>query len=158
VTGLVVKVSDILVRDSILLDLKNREKPDVLAEMAKALAGSTSGLGEKRLFEALSEREKLQSTGIGEGVAVPHVKLPDLSHPVISFARRREGVDFDSMDGQPTHLLFLLAVPEHSAGQHLKVLARISRFLHDASFRERLLEAETREEVCRAIEEEDAKF
>jgi mannitol/fructose-specific phosphotransferase system IIA component (Ntr-type) len=77
---------------------------------------------------------------------------------VTSFARSRDGVDFDSRDGQPTHLFFLLAVPQHSGGQHLKVLARISRFLHDASFRERLWEARTQEEVCRAVEEEDAKF
>jgi PTS system nitrogen regulatory IIA component len=158
VTGVDVRVSNILVKDSILLDLKGREKPEVLAEMAKALAGSTSDLDEKQLFDVLNEREKLQSTGIGEGVAVPHGKLPDLSRLVTSFARSREGVDFDSMDGQPTHLFFLLAVPEHSGGQHLKALARISRFLHDPNFRQRLWEAGTREEVCRVIEEEDAKF
>jgi fructose-specific phosphotransferase system IIA component len=153
-----VKIGDILVKDSILLDLKGREKRDVLAEMAKALADSTFGIDGRRFFELLNEREKLQSTGIGEGVAVPHCKLPDLSHPVTSFARSREGVDFGSRDGQPTHLFFLLAVPEYSEGQHLKALARISRFLHDARFRERLCEAGTREEICRAVEEEDAKF
>ena len=157
-TRVIVKVSDILVKDSILLDLKGREKRDVLAEMAKALAESTSGLDEERLLEVLNGREKLQSTGIGEGVAVPHCKLADLSHPVTSFARSREGVDFDSRDGQPTHLFFLLAVPEHSEGQHLKALARISRFLHDASFRGRLWKAETREDVCRTVQEEDARF
>jgi PTS system nitrogen regulatory IIA component len=153
-----VKIGDILVKDSILLDLKAREKRDLLAEMANALAESTPGLDEKRLFEVLSEREKLQSTGIGEGVAVPHCKLPDLSHPLTSFARSREGVDFDSIDGQPSHLFFLLVVPEYSEGRHLRALARISRFLRDAHFRERLWETETREEVCRAVEEEDAKF
>jgi PTS system nitrogen regulatory IIA component len=152
------KIGDILVRDSIILDLKGREKEQVLAEMAKALADSTPGVDERRLFEAVNEREKLQSTGIGEGVAVPHVKLPDLSSPVASFARSREGVDFDSKDGQLTHLLFLLVVPEYSDGRHLKVLARISRFLRDTRFRELLWEAETREEVCCAVEEEDAKF
>jgi PTS system nitrogen regulatory IIA component len=141
-----------------LLDLKGRKKPDVLAEMAEALAGSTPGLDEKRLFDVLNEREKLQSTGIGEGVAVPHGKLPDLSRLVTSFARSREGVDFDSVDGQPTYLFFVLVVPEQSGGQHLNALARISRFLHDASFRERLWEARTLEDVCRAVEEEDAKF
>ena len=76
-------------------------------------------------------------------------------------ARHRQpeyGLDFDSIDGQATHLFFLLVVPEHSGGQHLKALARISRFLRDASFRKRLLEAGTRDEVLRAIEEEDAKF
>jgi PTS system nitrogen regulatory IIA component len=154
----VVKIGDILVKDAILLDLKSQEKRGVLAEMAKALADSTPGVDAKRLFRVLNEREKLQSTGIGQGVAVPHCRLPDLSHPVTSFSRSRKGVDFGSMDGQPSHLFFLLAVPETSKGQHLKALARISRFLHDVHFRERLWDAGSREEVCRAIEEEDAKF
>ena len=152
------KIGDILVKDSILLDLKGRKKQDVLAEMASALANSTSGLDEKRLLEFLNEREKLQSTGIGEGVAVPHCKLPDLLRPLTSFARSREGVDFGSIDDRPSYLFFLLEVPENSRGRHLKVLARISRFLHDPHFRERLWKAESREEVCRAVEEEDAKF
>jgi PTS system nitrogen regulatory IIA component len=152
------KIGDILVRDSIILDLKGRDKEQVLAEMAKALADSTPGVDEKRLFEAVKERETLQSTGIGEGAAVPHVKLPDLPGPVTCFARSREGVDFGSLDGRPAHLFFLLVVPEYSDGHHLKVLARISRFLHDPGFRELLWDAETREDVCLAIEEEDAKL
>ena len=152
------KISDILVQDGVILDLTSRAKRDVLAEMAKALAAAVPALDEGRLVEVLVEREKLQSTGIGEAVAIPHGKLPGLGRLLASFARSREGVDFDSIDGQPTHLFFLLVVPEHSGGQHLKALARISRFLRDASFRKRLLEAASREEVCRAIEEEDAKF
>ena len=152
------KISDILVRDAVILDLAAREKRDVLAEMASALAGAESGLDEARLLEVLVEREKLQSTGIGEAVAIPHGKVTGLARLLASFARSRDGVDFDSIDGQPTHLFFLLVVPEHSGGQHLKALARISRFLRDASFRKRLLEAGTRDEVLRAIEEEDAKF
>jgi PTS system nitrogen regulatory IIA component len=152
------KISDILVHDAVILDLASNAKADVLAEMAGALAKAEGGVDEARLLDVLIEREKLQSTGIGEAVAIPHGKLPGLSRLLASFARSRPGVDFDSIDGQPTHLFFLLVVPEHSGGQHLKALARISRFLRDASFRKRLLEAGTREEVCRAIEEEDAKF
>jgi PTS system nitrogen regulatory IIA component len=152
------KISDILVKDAVILDLVARGKRDVLAEMAKALANAEAGLDEARLLDVLTEREKHQSTGIGEAVAIPHGKLPGLGRLLASFARSREGVDFDSIDGQATHLFFLLVVPEHSGGQHLKALARISRFLRDASFRKRLLEAGTRDEVLRAIEEEDAKF
>ena len=152
------KISDILVPEAILLDLAGRTKREVLGELAGALAKAESGLDEARLVEVLVERETLQSTGIGEGVAIPHGKLPGLSRLLASFARAREGVDFDSIDGQPTQLFFLLVVPEHAGGQHLKALARISRFLRDSVFRNRLLEAETPEEVCRAIEEEDAKF
>jgi len=111
-----------------------------------------------RLLQVLLEREALQSTGIGEGVAIPHGKLPGLGDLVASFARSRKGLDFDSIDGQPTQLFFLLVVPEHSGGAHLKALARISRFFRDASYRQKLVEAESLDEVFAAIEAEDAKF
>lgn len=152
------KIMDILVRDAVILDLVSRTKRDSLAEMARILAGKEVGLDADRLLEVLLEREELQSTGIGDGVAIPHGKMPGLSRLVASFARSREGLDFDSIDGQPTRLFFLLVVPEHSAGKHLKALARISRFCRDESFRRLLLEAESAEDVFRAIEEEDAKF
>jgi PTS system nitrogen regulatory IIA component len=153
-----VKIMDILVKDAVVLNLASRRKGDVLAEMARALAKAESHLEADALLGVLEEREALQSTGIGEGVAIPHGKLPGLQRLIASFARSREGVDFESIDGQPTHLFFLLVVPEHSGGQHLKALARISRFFRDATFRSRLQEAETVEDVYRAIEEEDAKF
>ncbi len=152
------KIMDILVRDAVVLDLASESKSEILGEMARALAGAESGLDPDSLLRVLEEREALQSTGIGEGVAIPHGKLPGLGRLVASFARSRGGVDFDSIDGQPTHLFFLLVVPEHSGGQHLKALARISRFFRDAAFRARLNDAESVEDVCRAIEEEDAKF
>ena len=91
-------------------------------------------------------------------MAIPHGKMPGLTRLVASFARSRDGIEFDSIDGQPSQLFFLLVVPEHSGGQHLKALARISRFFRDAAFRKALLEAETRDDVFLAIEEEDAKF
>jgi PTS system nitrogen regulatory IIA component len=153
-----VKIMDILVRDAVVLDLASSQKADVLAEMARALAAAEEGLSSDELLRVLEEREALQSTGIGEGVAIPHGKLPGLHRLIASFARSREGVDFDSIDGQPTQLFFLLVVPEHSGGQHLKALARISRFFRDAAFRTRLHEAQSVDDVCRAIEEEDAKF
>jgi PTS system nitrogen regulatory IIA component len=152
------KIMDILVRDAVILDLESQDKREVLEELARALAGAEADLDAERLLSVLLEREKLQSTGIGDGVAIPHGKMPGLSRLVASFARSREGVDFQSIDGNPTHLFFLLVVPEHSGGQHLKALARISRFFRDAAFRKALAEAESLDEVFRAIEEEDAKF
>jgi len=130
----------------------------VLAEMAKALANAEPGLDEARLLEVLVEREKLQSTGIGEAVAIPHGKVAGLGRLLASFARSRAGVDFDSIDGQPTHHFFLLVVPEHSGGRYLKALARISRFFRDPSFRQRLGGAESAADVIRAIEDEDRKL
>ena len=152
------KITDILVRDALILDLASHEKPAVLQELAGALAAAEPDLDPDRLLEVLSEREKLQSTGIGDGVAIPHGKMPGLSRLVASFARSQTGVDYESIDGQPTYLFFLLVVPEHAGGQHLKALARISRFFRDPEFRKALGEAEGRDDVLRVIQEEDAKF
>ncbi len=152
------KISDILVRDALVLDLGAKGKPAVLAELAGALAAAEPSIEEGALLEVLAEREVLQSTGIGDGVAIPHGKMPGLDHLVASFARSKDGVDFESIDGQPTHLFFVLVVPEHAGGQHLKALARISRFFRDADFRKSLESAETAEDVLRVIQDEDAKF
>jgi PTS system nitrogen regulatory IIA component len=152
------KIMDILVKDAVILDLESDTKDGLLAEMARALAKSVPGLDAERLLEVLIEREGLQSTGIGEGVAIPHGKMAGLASLVASFARSRSGVDFASIDGQPTQLFFLLVVPEHSGGQHLKALARISRFLRDAEFRQKLTDAEGGQDIFAAIDEEDAKF
>lgn len=152
------KIMDILVKDAVILDIESQEKDAVLLELARRLAAAEPLLDEERLHKVLVEREALQSTGIGDGVAIPHGKLPGLSRLVASFARSKTGVDFESIDGQKTHLFFLLVVPEHSGGQHLKALARISRFFRDASFRKALEEASTTEDVLAAIEEEDGKF
>ncbi len=152
------KIMDILVRDAVIVDLASETKADVLAEMARALAKAEPALDAERLLEVLTEREALQSTGIGEGVAIPHGKMPGLDRLLASFARSVKGIDFDSIDGQPTNLFFLLVVPEHSGGQYLKALARISRFFRDAAFRQQLADAESLEDVVQSIEEEDAKL
>ncbi len=152
------KIMDILATDAVILNLGAREKREVLADMAQALAKVEPQIEADRLLEVLLEREALQSTGIGEGVAIPHGKMLGLDRLVASFARNPEGVDFDAIDGRPTHHFFLLVVPEHSGGQYLKALARISRFFRDAAFRQKLVEADSVDDVIRAIEEEDAKL
>lgn len=152
------KIMDILVKDAVILELGVRTKREVLSEMAGALAKVEPQIQADRLLEVLLERESLQSTGIGEGVAIPHGKMAGLDRLIASFARSSEGVDFDSIDGQQTHHFFLLVVPEHSGGQYLKALARISRFFRDAAFRQQLTDAESVEDVIRAIAEEDTKL
>ncbi len=152
------KIMDILVKDAVILNLGVREKRSALEEMSAALAKVEPQVESERLLEVLLEREALQSTGIGEGVAIPHGKMAGLDRLVATYARSPEGIDFDSIDGQPTHHLFLLVVPEHSGGQYLKALARISRFFRDAVFRQQLMDAETLDDVVRAIEEEDSKL
>lgn len=151
------KVTDILVRDASLLDLAATDKEQVLAEMARALGAAEPTVDPEQLLAVLREREELQSTGIGDGVAIPHGKLSGLERLLASFARS-PGVDFAAIDGEPTRLFFLLVVPEQSGGQHLKALARISRFLRDERFREKLVTAADLDEVFAAIEQEDAKF
>ena len=152
------KVMDILARDAVILDLGVQTKREVLVEMANALAKVEPQIEADRLLEVLLEREALQSTGIGEGVAIPHGKMVGLDRLVASFARSHEGVDFEAIDGQRTHHFFLLVVPEHSGGQYLKALARISRFFRDPTFRQRLSEVESLEDLIHAIEEEDARL
>jgi PTS system nitrogen regulatory IIA component len=152
------KITEILVRDAVILNLGVRTKNEVLAEMTAALAKVEPQIAADRLHEVLLEREALQSTGIGDGVAIPHGKVAGLDRLVATFARSVEGVDFASIDGQPTHHLFMLVVPEHSGGKYLKALARISRFFRDPSFRQRLSDAETLDDVLGAIEDEDAKL
>ena len=152
------KIMDILVRDAVILNLDVSSKREALMEMSAALAKVEPQIEADRLLEVLLEREALQSTGIGEGVAIPHGKMAGLDRLVASFARSPGGIDFESIDGRPTQHFFLLVVPEHSGGQYLKALARISRFFRDAAFRQQLVEAESLEDVVRAIEEEDAKL
>ena len=153
------RIMEILVRDAVVLDVVAETKSGVLEEMAGALAAAVPSIDPERLLEVLTEREALQSTGIGEGVAIPHGKLPGLDSLVAGFARSRKGLDFDSIDGEPTELFFLLVVPEHAGGrQHLKALARISRFCRNPEFRKKLGEAVGLDDVVSVIEEEDAKF
>jgi nitrogen PTS system EIIA component len=152
------KILDILPERSIVPDLRGGTKLDVLTELAGVVAESGAGIAKSRLVDVLLEREKLGSTAIGEGIAIPHGKLPNLEGVVAAFGRSREGVDFASLDGGPTRLFFLLVAPEDSSGAHLKALARVSRLLRNKEFRDRLLEADGREDLFRAIREEDEKY
>jgi nitrogen PTS system EIIA component len=151
------KIMDIIDIDLINANLKARDKKEVLGELADMVA-KKEGLDINVLVPVLEEREKLGSTGIGEGIAIPHGKLRGLKKLVASFGRSAKGIDFDSIDGKPAHLFFLLMAPENTAGMHLKALARISRLLKDTKFRERLLGSKTTQEVYKVLQEEDEKF
>lgn len=152
------KILDFLDVDGVISDLKGTDKKAVLREMADWMASQKRPMDAQNLLAILLEREKISSTAIGEGVAIPHGKMPGLQQVYGVFARSLKGVNFDSIDGGPTYLFFLLIAPEDSAADHLKALARISRLLKDTSFRARLLQVKTREEIFDAIKEEDQKF
>jgi nitrogen PTS system EIIA component len=152
------KILDILPERSIVPDLRGGTKLDVLTELAGVVAESGAGIAKSRLVDVLPSFSRSSSTAIGEGIAIPHGKLPNLEGVVAAFGRSREGVDFASLDGGPTRLFFLLVAPEDSSGAHLKALARVSRLLRNKEFRDRLLEADGREDLFRAIREEDEKY
>src|ERR1035437_4457257 len=135
------KITDILSPDMVIADLKGANKPEVLNELAKALAANYPEIKLAALSTVLAERERLGSTAIGDGIAIPHGKLPGVNNIIGVFGRHVRGVDFDSLDGGPTHLFFLLVAPEDSASLHLKALARVSRLMKDPAFRERLTSA-----------------
>ncbi len=152
------KISDLLTSRDILPDLHAANKRGVLEELAVPLVAGPEKLSLPAVVEVLMERERLGSTGIGDNIAIPHGKLPQISHLLLSFGRSLKGVDFDSMDGKPTHLFFLLLAPVNSAGLHLKALAKISRMLMSQGFRDSLMKAPGAEELFRLIAERDAEF
>jgi PTS system nitrogen regulatory IIA component len=151
------KILDVLKEDTILVNLKSKDKSGVIDELVTPVAKS-AGIEHKKLVRVLMEREQLGSTGIGGSVGIPHGKLKDLDSLVLGFGLSRSGVDFESMDGKPTHIFFLLVTPEHSTGLHLKLLAQISRLLKKEAFKESLLKATHRDEIIAIIQAEDEEF
>jgi PTS system nitrogen regulatory IIA component len=151
------KIAEFLSPNAVVADLTAQTKGEVLVELSRALTRAHPQLKAERLVEVLQERERLGSTGIGEGVAIPHGKLGGLPQLMASFGVSRTGVDFEAIDGKPTHLFFALVAPENSAGIHLKALARISRLFKNPKFRQSILEARSGEEIYRLVSEEDAR-
>jgi nitrogen PTS system EIIA component len=152
------KIIDLLTKESILPEMQAANKKAALEELAKTLVPGPDGLELPKVMEVLLDRERLGSTGIGDNIAIPHGKLPQLSHLVLSFGRSLKGVDFDSMDGKPSNLFFMLLAPVNSAGQHLKALAKISRMLMSQSFRDNLMKAQGAEQIYHLVAERDAEF
>lgn len=152
------KVIDFLRPDLVISRLTGTGKGEVLAEMSAHLAKHQSGIDPLALRKVLEERELLASTAIGDGIAIPHGKLDTVEHLVGTLGRSVAGLEFDSIDGKPTHLVFMLVAPSSSTGIHLKALARLSRLFRDADFRRRLIEATDDAAMYRVIADEDAKY
>ena len=152
------KILDIVREELIIADLKAVSKKEAIEEMAALAVRHDERLSLEPLLDVLLEREKLGSTGIGDGVAIPHGKIAGIDAWISVFARSAEGIDFESMDNKKAHLFFLLVAPENSTGDHLKALAKISRLMKEPQFRMDLMEAKSREEILRAFSEEDSKY
>jgi nitrogen PTS system EIIA component len=152
------KVTDFLGPDMVVADLLADTKLAVLAELSRHLAAVVHAVDPEVLRKVLEERELLASTAIGDGIAIPHGKMEAVGHLVGVLGRARQGVEFESIDGKPTYLVFMLVAPANSTGVHLKALARLSRLFRDADFRQRLMDAPDAGAMYQAIIAEDAKY
>lgn len=153
------KITDFLRERAISVDVTSMDKEGVIRELVHLLvkANEIKPSDEEKIVPILLAREALGSTGIGQGVGIPHGKSNSVRELVSAFGLSRRGVNFDSLDGEAVHIFFLLIAPEDSAGPHLKALARISRLLKDRFFRESLKEAKDEKQVLKIIQQEDQK-
>ena len=151
------KIMDFLQQEAILADLKSKDKNGVLKELVSSLAETGAIKDKDGLMKILKAREALGSTGIGQGIGIPHGKTSGVKSLVAAFGLSKNGVNFESLDGEPAYIFFLLIAPEESAGPHLKALARISRLLKDKYFRDSLREAQSANDIIKIINKEDGK-
>lgn len=149
------KIATFLDRGDVTIDVRPCSKKEILKVLVDLLASNHTELDSEQLLSILMKREELRSTGIEEGVAFPHGRVPGLDRLISCFGRCQVGVDFDSFDGKKTHFFFVLLIPEHAQGNHLKALARLNRLFQSADFRQRIMKAGSADEVFDSIIEED---
>jgi PTS system nitrogen regulatory IIA component len=149
------EIEDLITPQSVVARLRVTSKKQVLQELSKR-AAETTGLNERAIFDVLLERERLGTTGVGDGIAIPHGKLPELRRLYGVFARLETPVDFDAVDDQPVDLIFLLLAPETAGADHLKALARVSRLLRDRSTCEKLRGADQADAIYALLTESRA--
>ncbi|QGY41133.1 PTS sugar transporter subunit IIA [Pseudodesulfovibrio cashew] len=147
------KLGDYLVKDLILPNLTSDSKSGVLMELIAPVGKTEPEVDTDHAVRVLLDRERLGTTGIGDGIAIPHGKLENLEKVIVVAGRSPEGVDFEALDHRPCFIFFLVLAPEQMAGLHLRILAQISRVLKDEAFRKRFLEAEGRDELWNLLQD-----
>lgn len=152
------KITDLLTRDTIILDLHSQSKESVIDEIIETLDQAGKLKNKEEYKTAILAREEQSTTGIGEGIAIPHAKTNAVSHPAIAFGRSKQGVDYESLDGQKAHLFFMIAASEGANNEHLQTLSRLSSFLMDPAFKKKLEEASTKEEILAAIDSKEKEM
>ena len=152
------KITDILKKEHIIENLVSTDKASTLEELSSFLKNKGLVTNKETLFNALMGRELLGSTGIGENVAIPHAKISEIDQIITMFGRSIKGIEFDSLDKKPVHFIYLVLAPMNSSGQHLKVLARISRLLKNKSLRESIISATETNQIYSIIADEDSKY
>jgi len=150
-------ITEILKEDAIKTDLEATDRDGVIREMVELLANANGLSNKDEIIEAVVQREELMSTGIGQGIGIPHAKTNGVSTLMAAFGRSKNGIDYHALDGQQVQIFFLLVAPEEQSGPHVKALARISRLLKHAYFRQVLLDAKSSKEVVDIIREEEKK-
>ena len=149
-------IMDFLCKDAITVDLKAQNKKDAIIELIDLLKETKKIKKTEEIIDVVLEREKLGSTGIGQGVAIPHGKTDVLTEQVGVLGISKKGIEFNSLDGEPVYIIFLLVGPVEVTGQHLKDLSRISRLFKDKFLRQAIKDAETKEDIVKIIRQEDA--
>ena len=152
------KITDILKKEHIIENLVSTDKASTLEELSSFLKNKGLVSNKETLLNALMGRELLGSTGIGENVAIPHAKISEIDQIITMFGRSIKGIEFDSLDKKPVHFIYLVLAPAKSSGQHLKVLARISRLLKNKSMRESIMNATEINQIYSIIANEDSKY
>jgi len=152
------KIAEILQEQCGVADIRGKTKREIITELVEALAKARLVKDVEPVVNVVMDREKLGSTGIGNGVAVPHGKLKNINNIMCAFGRSQNGVDFDAVDRAPVHIFFLVLAPEDSASLHLKVLSRITKILRDQSLRKKIIKLTKVRELYTSILEEDEKI
>ena len=146
---------EILSPEAIVVDLQGETKEEIIAELSKLVAKNCQIANSDDIFQAVIEREKIMSTGIGDGIAIPHGKSDSVDKLVAALGTKRRGVDFEALDGEPAYVFFLLVSPTNISGPHIKALARISRHLKNEEFKKRLIAAHTSDDIISIIRTEE---
>ncbi|MBU2494517.1 MAG: PTS sugar transporter subunit IIA [Bacteroidetes bacterium] len=152
------KISDFLSGGKIIAELKGNTKEDIINELINLYADDEKIVDIEKVRKAVVDREKIMSTGVGKGFAIPHAKTNDVNDIIAAFGKLKEPVNFDSLDKEPVNLVMLLVAKENQVGIHIKLLSRISRMINNEDFREALINAETESEILSVFEEEEKKY
>lgn len=144
-----IRLSKLLKPKFIELNLEGNNKIEIISELVELIASSRRLKNKKAFFKAVAERENMGSTAIGNGVAIPHAKNKGLNNFILAFAKKNEGIDFEALDGEKTFLFFVLASPEKDVGNHLKILADISRLVKDKFIIESLKKTKDKKEIIK---------
>lgn len=148
------RLTDVLLPETIMLNLAAREKVSAIQELATS-AAKASGVRLDEMIRVILEREKLGSTGIGKGVAIPHGKLKSIRNPILGFGLSQEGVDFDALDGLPVYLFFLLITPENEPGTHIKLLSQIAKLMKNDMVKARLRQSSQPQQIIDILRSEE---